>query len=572
MPASITALGKLLFAAALVVAAGGCPRQATPPPVDAGWPCQAGEPCDDGDPCTVEDRCTKARQCEGEPKNCDDGAVCTENSCEPGVGCVLSVKPGFCFVDGECHDAGLLAPGNPCRECRPEEDPLRWVPDDDNQCDDGDPCSLAEHCYAGLCLPGGFIDCEDGDPCTENVCLPEGCSNPPSPEGAGCPGGKCVEGMCESTCVPDCKGKVCHKDDGCGKLCGCDDGLVCCDNGTCMDQCPCYPECYGKECGKDGCGGKCGQCEHKEACAAGKCTDLLDKLLEDCKGKYESSASGCPPWLGDEGCCDAEDRAVWCHEGFVYCHDCEWGGSPVCGWSKSHGGYRCDTKGYQAPEDQFPKQCGHTCYPPCEKGEMCNGGSCEPCTCKDKECGGDSCGLSCGDCAAGQTCLNFVCAPPQSCKGSCGNVNEPSPDGCFCDGACFVHGDCCPDVCEECPALWGCSGCQADCQGKECGSDGCGGVCGECSSSEQCWLGQCVAVESYCPGAAAPIGDDCGGLGLVGCCDEEGRLKYCMNGALHCLDCPTVKPSCGWNAGVGWYDCGMGGGEARLGGHAMGCE
>ena len=571
MPASATAVHSLLLAAAIAAGVAGCPRQPTPPLVDAGFPCRAGEPCDDGEPCTVDDKCTKARACEGVPKECEDGAVCTVNSCVSGEGCTLTVKPGLCFVDGECHEGGKLAPGNPCRECRPEVDPLRWAPDNENPCDDEDPCSNEEYCLAGLCVPSGLIDCQDGDPCTEDVCVPGGCVNLPSPDGAVCPTGKCVEGMCESTCQPNCTGLPCHKDDGCGEVCGCDDGLVCCSNGTCMDECPCYAECYGKECGPDWCGGQCGQCEHKEACEDGQCKDLLDELLGICHGRGIATAAGCPPWLGEAGCCDAEGRAVWCYEGHVYCHDCVMEG-PVCGWSNGYGGYRCNTSGKQNPYGQNPMECGHTCYPSCPEGEDCVAGSCQPCTCKDKECGGDKCGQSCGECPEGEECVDFACVVPQSCEGSCGNLDEPSPDGCYCDSPCFVHGDCCPDVCEQCPELGGCDGCQVECQGKECGSDGCGGACGECAPSEICQEGQCVAKEDYCPGASASVGDDCGDLDFVGCCDEAGRLKYCLDEALHCLDCPDGMLHCGWNAPGGWYDCGTNGAADPSGGHAKPCE
>ena len=564
-----TAPLRLVLAALLAAGAAGCPGKATPPAVDAGFPCRAGESCDDDNPCTVDDRCNKARVCEGAPKECDDGAACTLNSCVSGEGCALTVKPGNCFIDGECHEEGKLAPGNSCRECRPQVDPLRWVADDENQCDDEDPCSSDEYCMAGLCVPSGYVVCSDGDPCTKDVCVPGGCVYAPSPDEAVCPGGKCVAGLCVSTCEPKCTLLPCHKDDGCGEQCGCDEGLACCDNGNCMEECPCYPDCYGKECGPDWCGGQCGQCEHKEACEDGKCRDLLNELLEDCHGPGAQTAKGCPPWLGLAGCCDAEGRAVWCQGDIVYCHHCEWQ-KPACGWTGSK--YRCGTKGNEDPSGEYPVQCGHTCYPPCPATKFCVAGSCEPCTCKDKECGGDACGKPCGQCADGYECVDYACVASQTCEGHCGTVDVPAPGGCYCDSPCFTHDDCCPDVCEQCPELWGCDGCQVECVGKECGSDGCGGVCGECAPSAICHEGECVAKEDYCPGALAPVADDCGDLTFVGCCDEVGRLRYCWNGAAHCLDCPDGKLHCGWHSGHGWYDCGTTGSTDPSGVHPKLCE
>lgn len=41
-----------------------------------------------------------------------------------------------------------------------------------------------------------------------------------------------------------------------------------------------------------------------------------------------------------------------------------------------------------------------------------------------------------------------------SCAGACYDVGS---DGqCYCDETCFSNGDCCDDICTECPALMGC--------------------------------------------------------------------------------------------------------------------
>ncbi len=67
--------------------------------------------------------------------------------------------------------------------------------------------------------------------------------------------------------VPNCAGKTCDQDTGCGTLCGCTDGLVCEDQ-----ACVCKPTCDGKNCGDDGCGGTCGACTGDETCnGVGQC-------------------------------------------------------------------------------------------------------------------------------------------------------------------------------------------------------------------------------------------------------------------------------------------------------------
>src|SRR5207249_3865530 len=46
---------------------------------------------------------------------------------------------------------------------------------DDNDCDDGDPCTT-DHCTADSgCVHAG---CDDGDLCTTDVCTPSGCTHP----------------------------------------------------------------------------------------------------------------------------------------------------------------------------------------------------------------------------------------------------------------------------------------------------------------------------------------------------------------------------------------------------------
>ncbi len=44
--------------------------------------------CEDGDACTSGDHCDKAICLPGKPKNCDDGNVCTIDSCDKAAGCV----------------------------------------------------------------------------------------------------------------------------------------------------------------------------------------------------------------------------------------------------------------------------------------------------------------------------------------------------------------------------------------------------------------------------------------------------------------------------------------------------
>src|SRR6185437_12081647 len=82
--------------------------------------------------------------------------------------------------------------------------------------------------------------------------------------------------------------------------------------------------------------------------------------------------------------------------------------------------------------------------------------------------------------------------------------------------------------------------------GKNCGSDGCGGTCGTCSSEQTCTNGVCVAsCVPDCSGKTCGS-DGCGGKcgscsgGLT--CDQSGAyVKACTSNN----DCPTIQCTCG---------------------------
>ena len=63
----------------------------------------------------------------------------------------------------------------------------------------------------------------------------------------------------------------------------------------------------------------------------------------------------------------------------------------------------------------------------------------------------------------------------------------------------------------------------------------------------------------HCLGDALPsLETECDPLGAP-CCDEVGRLTYCSEGGLYCVDCPANAPNCGWSEAMEAYDCGTGG-------------
>ena len=123
---------------------------------------------------------------------------------------------------------------------------------------------------------------------------------------------------------------------------------------------------------------------------------------------------------------------------------------------------------------------------------------------------------------SGAFSLTVDCCTPQ-CEGK-----ECGADGCGMDcGECLGE----QDVCEE-----GLCVCVPTCDGVECGSDGCGGVCGDCL---ELYGQQFVCEEGLCACVPDCEGKVCGDDGCGGSCGEcEGELDACVEGVCEC------QPAC----------------------------
>ncbi|MBI5610249.1 MAG: hypothetical protein HY902_15335, partial [Deltaproteobacteria bacterium] len=189
------------------------------------------------------------------------------------------------------------------------------------------------------------------------------------------------------------------------------------------------------------------------------------------------------------------------------------------------------------------------CDPPCAKGQVCLGGVCEQpspppgwaCS-SEKYADGAACHCGCGaadpDCAdAGLAvvgCASGKCEPDGTCsvcKADCAG-KECGDNGCggSC-GGCFVPGK------TSCVAGT-CQACQPKCTDKACGDDGCGGTCGSCGQGLSCQFGACVD-----PPAAESCVGHCGGTAPSGCactadCAKKGN---CCVDVGNCACLPECK-------------------------------
>ncbi len=148
--------------------------------------CQPGpiQQCDDGDACTIGDGCTGGSCKAGVGKSCDDGNACTNDSCDANTGCKASPNSNGCddgsactlndaCSGGACKAGGskFCNDGNPCTDdsCNPAIGCV-YAPNN-AQCDDGNACTIGDVCGGGgSCTSGANKNCDDGVACTVDSC------------------------------------------------------------------------------------------------------------------------------------------------------------------------------------------------------------------------------------------------------------------------------------------------------------------------------------------------------------------------------------------------------------------
>ncbi len=270
-----------------------------------------------------------------------------------------------------------------------------------------------------------------------------------------------------------------------------------------------------RECGGDGCGSECGYCDYGEVCniSDGKCKNIC---IPDCLEKGKA--------CGDDGCT---------------------GNCGDCGIN-----YKCGID-FQCHPD--------ICEPDCVK--------------MGKECGGDGCGGSCGECGESEFCQAGGLCGADACFGVSIERNTCSLDGQYlyiCNVGppqSLLQIDCYTQTGAECGER-GCdchynawSGlneclekppCVPDCEGKECGDDGCGGQCDTCDGGWRCTNDfKCRPFQ----------GADCVWIDWVGWCWSDNWLYTCSSdvmgqGTIIAEDCTASGKICYYNPLSGQRICG----------------
>ena len=172
--------------------------------------------------------------------SCAGKRVCTADGLSP-CDAAVAVPESCNGIDDDCDgdvDEPSLLEGNFVSLCEDDNDCTKDsclggdgcanAALNEGECADGNPCTVADHCVAGLCV-GQPVDCDDNNPCTDDFCGEAGgcqyeANNIDCDDGDPCTvADECNDGACTGTGV-DCE---CLTDGDCAAL---EDGDLC--NGT----------------------------------------------------------------------------------------------------------------------------------------------------------------------------------------------------------------------------------------------------------------------------------------------------------------------------------------------------
>lgn len=452
--------------------------------------------CDDVNACTLLDNCQQG-QCLGSPVDCDDGLICTLDSCDQDSGdCQHALQPEWCLIDDKCHfpETSPAGPGGLCRVCSPDLDPAAWTAQNEGaECDDGSQCSALSLCQAGDCVAEGPL-CEDFNPCTDDDC----------PDGL----------VCTHVAVED------------GTLC--DDGIFCTlEDGCAAGLCEGVPMvCPGAACIDAWCSEEKLKCVEEDKADGTVCDDEDACTLNDqcLAGACLGSAKDCSALAADESClvafCDPEslpdagecktaplDVGVPCDDGLECTVDTECQFAGTCEGGLAVGPAECEA----ALENTNPCLAG-VCSEPegCALEALPDG---EPCELANAlaECGGGQClfvecvaGFDNCDEDAGNGCESDVTEDADNC-GACGHACDfPNAQAACIDSECILK---CADGFFDCDQDET-TGCEAELAADALNCSECGLVC---TTGDPSVYGICVeevCLPEECPAGTADLDGD----------------------------------------------------------------
>ena len=424
-----------------------------------------------------------------------------------------------------------------------EDAPLPCGCQSDEECAPATP----EPCVEWTCIEGadgcgfcgqGPLDCDDGDPCTEDSCddTSGDCVGAPMAEGEECDDGNlctlddacdadgaCVGAPLDCDDLNECTLDICDPDTGeCdyeNAAVPCDDGDACTEGDVCADG-VCQPgpdelDCDdGNECTADACDPAIGECVYVPSGAPDCC-----EVAADCDDANPCTADTCDS--DDGSCANVAVAGAPCDDGDI----CTTGDACDADGACAGAAADCDD-GNECTSDACDPVVGCNYEilegTPCSDGSVCTQGD----VCSDGACVPGQ-AISCDDLDA---CTGDFCDPVEGCQ----NIPVPQPDCCNTVADCDDGDECTDDACEDntcahAPVISP-ECCLPDCDGKECGPDGCGDVCGVCLEG-YCDAGLCYTVcVPECSGLSCGpdgCGGSCGACGPGFSCGETGQCEPC---------------------------------------------
>lgn len=443
----------------------------------------------DGEACASTDKCAKAALCAaGQCKvattlSCDDGDVCTKDTCDPktggcttsnaanGTACALAdkcVTTAAC-TDGQCAAVKKVACPDSTKVCVDNVCDPKTGKCGEKTADNGALCTLANKCVDKAACANGACEAQSTKVCDDgNVCTTNGCDS--------------KTGSCVSAHVGD--GKVCSLADKCVKSSACKSGAC-----AAKDSVPCNDS---KPCTTDACDAKTGKCVFTQmktgaACNDGsKCTETAKCDAGECKmatqvvckdGKVCTvdgcdAKTGCTfvPVVGSLPCPVGESGSLCAKTALCKAGACVVETLKTCSDSSPCTAGSCDAKTGKCEYSPASNGTSCTLADKCVTGTICVSGKCaggKQVTCDDDNpCTSDSCDktagckhtsvptgftvacyegpsgtLGVGNCKSGNTQCDAqgkpgVCSGQTLPKGTdwCGNGNED------CDGE--INEDC----------------------------------------------------------------------------------------------------------------------------------
>ncbi len=474
-----------------------------------------GSACDaDGSLCSKNDTCTSGKCQPGKVANCDDGKLCTDDSCDPKKGCQhnpntnpCNADDSDCTVSDACQQGTCVAGKKKnCDDSEPCTDDICQAQggkclhkhlvkgcDDSNKCTTDDKCGVDAITKLYTCIAGGVLTCNDKNPCTADKCDPvKGCQTTALPDG-----GQCNDGnACTSLDV--CTGGKCVGKPADVKV-KCDDGNPCTD-----DLCNPDKGCFSKAAASKGCDDG-NACTKNDFCKDGKCLQGVNtcgcNANSDCASKEDGDL--CNGTLF----CDKSSQPFTCKINPGTVVKCDISVNTTCQSNN------CDPKigkcGIVKAQDKLPCNADNNV---CTAGDACSNGVCTPgglLDCNDKNlCTTDSCDPKAGcvntpvagPCEDGDACTFLDTCTGGNCKGKAVDEKVKCDDG----------NECTIDTCDKK------SGCvNGALTGKKC-DDG-----NACSIGESCNKGKCDGGTNVC---GCKLDKDCA-------VKEDGNA---CNGTLFC--------------------------------------